>query len=310
MENTPHEELTAPYDIDALYEEVDALLSRIPKELSATWQDEFDCIDDDNISQFRDKVVEFLKRRESALETMELRADLSPRVKEEVMYVLNVIRDTFGDANYFLGNGYTAEVYELPVAPHVAVKYISKQDAYNENNHLRAEYEFLRISNDLKVGEHGRIRTPKADFIRIHPTEGHQMGQEKVRGKSLTQLIETPEHPDCAKLIELARTIDRESLMNDAVEFVTRLYDEHGLTHNDLFTRNLMLDDRGRLFVIDFGKAKEKELGNDWDHEHTRDLVCIKVALKRFFAFLDGQEIPIESSPGIGEAEYVDNILI
>lgn len=278
---------TPKIDFDTLYAEVETLIEHIPTELRAPFTEILEGAEDEDLLALRTKVRDFLEKRTLALETMELRADLSERVREEVTYVLGIIRNTFGDPNYFLGNGYTAEVYELPVAPHVCVKYIANQDAYNENNHLRVEYDILRKSNDLKVGENGRVRTPKADFIRIHPTEGHQLGQEKVHGKSLSQIMEDPGNPECAKIIQLARTIYREPLVDDATEFINRLYSEYGLTHNDLFARNLMLDDRGRLFVIDFGKAKEKELGNDWDREHARDVVCIKESLKKFFAFLD-----------------------
>lgn len=270
--------------VESKEKEIDYLLSELPESLREKWQQEYDMTETyQSLVTFYTKLKDFSLKRKEVLENIDIFPGLSEQIKEEIRQVLVSIRNTFGDMNHFLGNGYTAEVYELPVAPHICVKYIADQNAYNENNHLRTEYDLLSLFNLFKVGD--KVRTPKADFIRIHPSEGHQMGMEKVKGKSLSQIMEKPDQYQ--ELINAGRLLDKDSLIKEATEFMEKAYKELGVVHNDLFARNLMLSEDGKLYIIDFGKGALKEVGNDREDEHKRDINCIKNELARFFKFLD-----------------------
>jgi RIO-like serine/threonine protein kinase len=45
--------------------------------------------------------------------------------------------------------------------------------------------------------------------------------------------------------------------------FLTRLQEEKKIVHRDLATRNIMVDKNGDWYVIDFGKAKKIEIGDE-----------------------------------------------
>jgi tRNA A-37 threonylcarbamoyl transferase component Bud32 len=187
--------------------------------------------------------------------------------------------------NYFLGNGYTAEVYELPIAPHLCVKYIHDQQAYNENNHMRVEYDFLCRLYDLSEKN---IRTPIPAFLRIHPSKGHAYGMEKVNGKSLSQILEKPDENE--GLINIVHEMDKNEVLTAMKAYIEKMHDMK-ITHNDLFMRNIMLDRDGNFFVIDFGKAKHEDLGEDREEERKRDLFLANNEISLFFNKIDKLEI-------------------
>ena len=164
----------------------------------------------------------------------------------------------------------------------ICIKFITDQEMYNQNNHIRVEYERLKQTHAATAGE--TVGVPHPVFLRIHAKEGHSYGMEKINGANLSQLTEYPDkYPD---VIAIAKTVDREASQKDLATFVRKMH-EGGVTHGDLFRRNLMLDTSGRLFVIDFGKAKIIEYAGDREEARKSDLYTADLALKEFFAELD-----------------------
>lgn len=265
-------------------------LASLPKEIADRWQKDWE-EEFDNLGEISDdfyhRFYRLLTLREQALDrTLELDEGISEEVRLEIEGVKRVVRETFGDPNHFLGNGYTAEVYALPIAPHLCVKYIHDQQAYNENNHIRVEHDYLAELRDFKVAG---VRTPLPYFVRIHPSEGHSYGMERIQGKSLAQILERP--ADNLELVALMKTLDRETVKNNLLAYVTSLHETFKITHGDLFQRNLMVDGEGNFYIIDFGKAKREEIGEDHEARRKVDIATITSEIGVFFKSIDKLEI-------------------
>lgn len=257
-------------------------IATLPSELSRKWLNEYEEMDEPT-SIFFERFHSFLKMRRAALDkSIEIEEGLSVELREEIQSSTDMIKNTFGDTNYFLGNGYTAEVYELPIAPHLCVKYIHNQDAYNENNHLRKEYEFLE---KLHSFTYNGIRTPSPYFIRIHPSEGHSYGMERIIGKSLSQILEKPE--ENKELIRIVKNMNRKEVEDRLVGYTAVLYEQFHITHGDLFLRNIMLDENGEFRIIDFGKAKFEDLGEDNERFAREDRGTLTSEIRSFFSKID-----------------------
>lgn len=257
-------------------------LKALPFDLAKKWEDEFDNLEEITESFFN-KFETFLKSRSGALSNvLEIEPGLNEEIVAEIHETERVIRETFGDPHHFLGNGKVAEVYELPLAPHLCVKYVKDNDAYSEGNHLRTEFAFLE---DLREFSAAKVRTPLPYFIRIHPSEGHSYGMEKIHGKSLSQILERP--AENSALIELSKNSDRTQVKAQLLEYIKALHENFKITHGDLFLRNIMMDNQGNLYIIDFGKAKVEQIGEDHESRRSVDVATITSEISKFFEKLD-----------------------
>jgi len=257
-------------------------LKALPSDLAKRWENEFDNLAEIN-EDFFDKFDSFLESRSGALSNvLEIEPGLNEEIVAEIHEAERVIRETFGDPHHFLGNGRVAEVYELPLAPHLCVKYVKDNDAYSEGNHLRTEFAFLE---DLREFSKASVRSPLPYFIRIHPSEGHSYGMEKIHGKSLSQILERP--AENSALIELFKMADRAQIKVQLLEYIKALHENFKITHGDLFLRNIMMDNEGNLYVIDFGKAKIEQVGEDHEARRNTDVATITSEIGLFFESLD-----------------------
>ena len=83
----------------------------------------------------------------------------------------------------------------------------------------------------------------------------------REQGSDLSQIIANPMKN--SELVEIASQLDREDVIRRLVTYVTEMFKVHRITHGDLKQVNVMLDKKGDLFIIDFGKGKIEELGGD-----------------------------------------------
>jgi tRNA A-37 threonylcarbamoyl transferase component Bud32 len=230
---------------------------------------------------------DFIDKRHDALAgVMEIEPGLNDEIIAEVLATEEYIQKTFGDPHHFLGNGRVAEVYEIPNAPHMCVKYVKDQVAYNDDNHMRTEYGYLEDLSSFVVNG---IRAPKPYFVRIHPSEGHSYGMERINGKSLSQILERPAENE--ELIKMLKEMDKSKVRANFESYIKTMHEQFGLTHGDLFMRNLMVDNEGNFFVIDFGKSKIEQVGEDHERRRSSDLATLNSEVSIFLRNIDKIDI-------------------
>jgi tRNA A-37 threonylcarbamoyl transferase component Bud32 len=261
------------------------LLDTVPRELAQSWEDEFDGndvfpgLEEKEHPEFFARFQEFLNKRKLAFVTsFEIESDVDKGIVEEIMSTQEVISNTFGDTQYFIGDGMAADVYILPTAPHLCVKYLKVKD----DKKLRKEVEFLR---KLRLFVSEGVRTPVPYFVQNHPGEGSLYGMEKINGKSLSQILDHPQLN--ADLIDLVKKMDREEVEKRLRTYVDDLHTKFNIVHNDIALRNLMLDEEGNFFVIDFGKSEFEEFGDDYEIALNSDNAKIKLVVGNFFKEID-----------------------
>lgn len=277
-------------DEQAFLQGIEQLRREGAGQLAIGWENKYDALLDERaedaaVKKFFVQFSEFQKKREDALFSLEIPDDLDETLTAEMRGFDKDIVMSFGNATLFQGNGGTAEVYEVLGHPKICAKFITNQARYNENNHLRTEFALMKAVREL---HYGHVRTPKPYFLRIHSRDGHSFAMEKVDGKNLSQIIERP--AECAEFVALAKKLDREQVLAELTQFVGLVH-EKGITHNDLFQRNIMLDRGGNLFVIDFGKGKKDETEALHHMHRESDLAQLNSEIRSFFTKIDKIEI-------------------
>ena len=266
---------------ERLEQSISRSLEQLPEPLQLTWQNRFKDATDNELEALDIELRDHLEKREAALMSIEMPDNLDQSLVEEIKEFDRNVALSFRNGALFQGNGATAEVYEVLGHPQMCVKFITNQERYNENNNLRVEFSLLGATTNIRAG---RVRTPVPYFLRMHPKEGHSFGMEKVEGKSLSQILENPS--DCPELVTVAKSLARDEVREELKRFIIALHDR-GITHNDLYKRNIMLDRSGNLFVIDFGKAKRDETEAQRHMNRERDLTSIESEIRSFFAGID-----------------------
>ena len=243
-------------EIESDEDKIARLLSLLPKELHDLWAKKVEGMDEEDALEIIEKVI---RERASVKEKIftKIHEIRDPELQEEVRSVVRAVESTFGDTNYFVGNGSVAEVYEMPYAPQVCVKYlIDVEMAREHGNNFQEEVAYLE---DMKGFSVEGIRVPYVYFYHMSDF-GTCFGMEKIEGKSLNIIMENPEKIeflDVIKKQDMSEVIDR---MN---KFIKKMHEEKRIVHRDLTARNIMVDKNGNWYVIDFGKAKRIEIGDD-----------------------------------------------
>ncbi len=248
------------------------------------WNDEYEALpyEIEAFDRFYEKLQDFNDRREDALTLFEFPSDISPETCDQIRQFDRDVMRAFQYKENRLGNGATAEVYAMNENDALCIKFITNQEQYDKNNHIRVEYERLHQAYEATRGQ--AVGLPHPMFLRIHVKEGHSYGMEKINGASLSQLADTPEkYPE---VIAVAKKVDRVKMKADLKAFLDCMH-EGGVTHGDLYMRNLMIDMAGRLYVIDFGKAKIMDFKGDREDARKSDIYTAGIALQEFFNELD-----------------------
>ncbi len=142
-----------------------------------------------------------------------------------------------------LGSGGMGEVYaaeDTKLGRKVALKVLPPEIASDQRRH-----RFEREAQSIAALNHPNI-------VHVYSVEEEQsvhfITMELITGKTLTELIPRKGMP-LAKFFEIAIPLA------DAVSAAH----EQGIIHRDLKPDNLMVNDEGRLKILDFGLAKLKE---------------------------------------------------
>ena len=143
-----------------------------------------------------------------------------------------------------LGKGGMGEVYrarDTKLDRDVALKILPPEATQDPERRKRFETEAKAVA---------ALNHP--NIVTIHSVEDaaetHFITMELVKGQTLTDLV-----PKSG--LSLPRMLDIAILLADAVSAAHRA----GITHRDLKPENIMVDDEGRLKVLDFGLAKLKD---------------------------------------------------
>lgn len=272
--NTAHESVNKEHELTLL-------LFKLPPELREKWQEKADELD---IEEAIDLIQGVVKSRNEAKEKIftEIHDIESPELQEEVRGVVHTIENTFGDANFFVGNGSVGHVYEMPYAPHVCVKYlVDPAIAREHGNNFREEMGYL---DDLHRFEVKGVRVPDVYFYHMSDF-GTCFGMEKIDGLSLDRIIANPEAVDFLDVIRAQR---KEDVIASVRAFMEKLHSEKKIVHRDMSPRNIMVDKQGRWYVIDFGRAKRIEIGDSTTDlsEHT-DIASAENAIRQLYASID-----------------------
>ena len=81
---------------------------------------------------------------------------------------------------------------------------------------------------------------------------------ERVKGASFKDIIEKKQglsFEDRQRLVEMLHTIGQENLLATLETFFTKMHTEQEIIHGDIHPGNIMIDNTGEVFVIDFGKT-------------------------------------------------------
>lgn len=256
----------------------ETLLNLLPKELHERWEKETEDLDDIEAIKILRTVLLGRKEVKERIFTNIYNIE-DEETRKEVRLVLEKIEGTFGDTNYFLGNGSVAEIYEMPCSPHVCVKYLVDPRMMMEHgNNFREEADYQK---DMKGFNVEGIRVPELYFYHMSDF-GTCFGMEKISGKSLNMILEKP---DECPFIDKIKELDMKEVLRKFKIFVEKMHSERKIVHHDLNQRNIMIDENLNWFVIDFGRAKRLEIGGDDIHQTQQDvdMAQIESSIKTFF---------------------------
>lgn len=258
--------------------ELALVLSKLPIELRKIWTERTDELAiDDAITLIRD----ILRKRDIAKEKIftSINEIKDPTLQEEVRAAVHTVEGSFGNAELFVGNGSVAEVYFLPEAPHVCVKYLINPNMAREHgNNFREESDHLNTMQGFTVEG---IRAP--DLFFYHNSDfGTCFGMEKIDGKSINIITESPESID---YLDVIKKQDMHDVLRRMRAYITKMHSEKKIVHRDLTARNIMVDRNGDWYVIDFGRAKRIEIGDSsTDMSEDSDAPTAEGAIRALFA--------------------------
>ncbi len=279
-------------------DEVQALFKKIPRPL---WKRHYEKIaerlaaapESDPISQVRSK-VEYLSRivdaRKAGLEEFksedvnfkELISD--PRLGERLQGLLESPDD-------MLGAGMTAQVKRLSLAEKdVAVKYLltpteKTLSAEGEHDMLWEVETVTHIEEEeRRAGVGQRIRVPHPYFF--YKNEKLQCyGMEEVKGRNIEQLArggassmsEEGARPEAiwnALRRKYADPKEQEALFEELDRFATAM---HAVCiHGDIKLANMMVNEDGTIFLIDFGQSIDANSMSDKTREQFDELQALE----------------------------------
>lgn len=261
-------------------------IETLPLELAERWQNEYDNLEDPEDADFFKRFNSFLeKRKQIHTPNLEFAPETPDDIVKEIILLREEIVGIYGNSAAFLGAGRTAETYIHPKCLKVCIKFIKDVESYTKTDiPLYKEYERLR---DLQNFEFASVRTPVPYF---ESTNGeHLYGMERIMGNTLIQIMQEPDKN--IDLVKLAKTLDRKIVLDNLISYVKEMHVKFKITHNDLEVINIMLGNNGNFYIIDFGKSKYEEIGEDHELNRDKDISNVKIAVQEFFNRIDILEI-------------------
>jgi serine/threonine-protein kinase RIO1 len=277
------------------------LLRQLPEELIVrhTAAIEKSEMSDEEAAAYLKRVLE---KREGATRISEvsdenLRGHFAGREEEVFSYIEGEL--SLGDRN-LLGKGGTAKVkafrFEAPdVEIPMAVKYLETPlrdtlTAQAEHDML-VEVERLQQVERLEKKDAERLRHVRVPHPYFHYKSGHVQcyGMELIGGLTLHEASEEAwaNNEQRERIQEAFRTIPLQEVLNELEIFFRNMHEF--CLHGDVKAANIMVDENGTLYIIDFGQSKLVTNLMKEDHPETKkedELVRAREAVRRFYHLL------------------------
>ncbi|MDB5260086.1 MAG: hypothetical protein JWN37_317 [Candidatus Nomurabacteria bacterium] len=261
-------------------DDLERLLISLPPELQKLWREKVENLELEEAIRIMEDVLENRSRVKAKTFTR-ISNIKDPEIKKEVTDVAGIIENTFGDTDYRVGKGTVGEVYEMPYSSRICVKYLVDEDQRKKHgNTFREESALLEEMTGFVVES---IRVPDSYFYTASENRVY-FGMERIHGYTLEEMAIDPLDPKFATILEIVKKLDKEEVKRKIRAFLTRMHKEKKIVHRDVFTRNFMVDQGGNWFLIDFGKAREIEIGEDSDRREASDLMFADIAIGEFFS--------------------------
>ncbi len=111
---------------------------------------------------------------------------------------------------------------------------------------------------------------------------GTCFGMEKIDGNSLNIIMEKPDTIDFLDVIKNQNMLE---VIGKMKKFIIQMHKEKKIVHRDLTPRNIMVDRKGNWYVIDFGKGKRIEIGDDSTEGSERtDVSTVENSIRQLYA--------------------------
>jgi len=190
-----------------------------------------------------------------------------PEIKEYVEKNSAIIENHLEDFNKHLGEGATAKVCFLESNNKLCLKILKHpRDSASAPYHisLDSEMDFLRELQDID----DFVSVPRpyiaADYSTNEDLEGFRfMMMQRLKASSIRDIIDNK--------MSLPSGLNIKNFRERLSNFIEKMHNR-GIYHRDLHEGNVMLDEDGKIYVIDFG-ASTKAMGdeNPYKEELLRD---------------------------------------
>jgi tRNA A-37 threonylcarbamoyl transferase component Bud32 len=100
----------------------------------------------------------------------------------------------------------------------------------------------------------------------------------------LDRIMEKPESID---FLDVITSQKQEDVIRRMKNFIKEMHAQKKMVHRDLSPRNIMVDRGGNWYVIDYGRARRIEIGDDTtDVSESSDIAGAENAIRQLYAKL------------------------
>jgi|AntRauTorckE6833_2_1112554.scaffolds.fasta_scaffold07133_1 serine/threonine protein kinase len=174
-------------------------------------------------------------------------------------YAVQVANKLIQAADQEIGRGNSAKVYVDSKFPSLCYKVIHN----GRNVHTpEGEAKFLDEVNKLTNESVGTPNTEATFFFEYPESKDGErcstLVMQRIYGMSLQEIINKQQFPEGAEPTSREDFSKLRKTFRNVREFIQAMNKQLGIYHNDLYLRNVMLDENWRWWVIDFGEATKE----------------------------------------------------
>lgn len=247
----------AKHETASDYEDIlELLFQKLPKEIA------------DRKIQFYKKNpdITLLEAIENSLTLFQDRSELwkfdgDQRYYEEIKETVEIFENAKNMPELFKGRGNAGFVFQVPEVKEVCIKFLHSPEMqrYSIDREFGIQCSAYEISKQFKI-----LKIPEPHAVAVHSDNTKSFfTMETVDGMTLLQLVEFPgerknflarcgsEGFSESYLISL---LSDPQILKNAQHDIETLH-KNDVVHGDIHPRNIMIDTKGNLYLIDFGNA-------------------------------------------------------